>query len=324
MTQTRRWSLLTAVTVVLLLLAGWFLLVAPQRSEATELRDSAQAQDDANAALRTRIEVLAAQSEDLPEQQARLAELGITIPSDPALPALIRDLTEAAEVSGVELVSLAPALPTLLPGAAPLAPTAAPVPDADAAGEEAEGEDADGEATEGAGEAAAGSDPAAPGAAAVPAAPVDPLYMVPAAIEVTGSYYQIEQFLNKIEDLRRAFLVTGFTLSGDAGAEGETAEETTEETTLRLTLNGRVFVASSAQLEEAVPPGTETDATDPATDTATDAATDGATDPATDAATDTATDPATDTATDPATDAGVFGEGATTPTDGATGDADTN
>lgn len=320
MTQTRRWSLLTAVTVVLLLLAGWFLLVAPQRSEATELRDSAQAQDDANAALRTRIEVLAAQAEDLPEQQARLAELGITIPSDPALPALIRDLTEAAEVSGVELVSLAPALPTLLPGAAPLvAPT--PAPDADT---EAEGAEADGEAAEDTGEEAAGTDPAVPGAAAVPAAPVDPLYMVPTAIEVTGSYYQIEQFLNKIEDLRRAFLVTGFTLSADAGAEGETAEETTEETTLRLTLNGRVFVASSAQLEEAVPPGTETDATDPATDTATDAATDGATDPATDAATDTATDPATDTATDPATDPGVPGEGATTPADGATGDADTN
>ena len=29
---------------------------------------------------------------------------------------------------------------------------------------------------------------------------------------MTGSYFELEQFLNKLEGLKRSFLVTGFTL----------------------------------------------------------------------------------------------------------------
>ncbi len=55
--------------------------------------------------------MLKAQAKDLPKQQARLAAVAAKIPDNPALPALIRALTKAADEANVELVSLAPAPP---------------------------------------------------------------------------------------------------------------------------------------------------------------------------------------------------------------------
>ena len=42
------------------------------------------------------------------------------------------------------------------------------------------------------------------------------LYQVPLTVNVTGSYFELEQFLNKLENLRRSFLVSGFTLGPSA------------------------------------------------------------------------------------------------------------
>ena len=51
MNSTRTWTLGTAVVAVLLLVAGWFLLVSPQRSAAADLRDQVTAQQAANDAI---------------------------------------------------------------------------------------------------------------------------------------------------------------------------------------------------------------------------------------------------------------------------------
>ena len=90
--MTRRWSLLTAVLIVGILAASWFLLVSPKRSEAAELRVQATEQQASNDALVQQLTVLKAQSLDLPKQKAELAVLGKQIPNNPALPTLIRDL----------------------------------------------------------------------------------------------------------------------------------------------------------------------------------------------------------------------------------------
>ena len=36
--------------------------------------------------------------------------------------------------------------------------------------------------------------------------------MLPLSLEITGSYFEVEQFINKLEGMQRTFLVTGFTL----------------------------------------------------------------------------------------------------------------
>jgi Tfp pilus assembly protein PilO len=99
-----------------------------------------------------------------------------------------------------------------------------------------------------------GGQPAAAGAAS---AAGSQLMQVPVVLRVGGSYAEMEQFLNKLEELKRVFLVTGFTLAASAkdGAAGE----------LDLNLNGRVFMAKSG----AAPTTTPTAAAGTATTTGT-------------------------------------------------------
>src|SRR4051812_1101095 len=128
MEKMRQWSILTAVGVVAIFVAGWFLLVSPQRSSAADLHTQATTQQQANSTLRTNVNQLEAQKRGLPEQQRLLEQIATKVPDSPALPVLIRQLTTAAHAAGVDLVSLAPAAPapvvvaavgTVTPGATP-------------------------------------------------------------------------------------------------------------------------------------------------------------------------------------------------------------
>ncbi len=238
MTLTRKWSFLTAVLVVAVLAAGWFLLVSPKRSEAADLQQQASGQASENERLVQKLEVLKAQQADLPRQRARLATLQTQLPDNPALPRLVRDLTAAGRKTGVQLASLAPAVPVQLVATVQGTPVAAPP----AAGTEG--------TTEGTadGAAAGTTDTATEGSAATaPAAPANVLYQVPLVIEATGSYFELEQFVNKLESLKRSLLVSGFTLGelkeSGSGDPNVVAAPTND---LTLTLQSRVFISAPA------------------------------------------------------------------------------
>jgi Tfp pilus assembly protein PilO len=229
MTMTRRWSLLTAVLIVGILAASWFLLVSPKRSEASDLRSQATKQLASNDALVQKLNELKAQSLDLPKQKAQMALMRKQLPDNPALPTLIRDLTAAGKKVGVQVLSMKPGLPV------PVL-VAAPVPVAAAA--TTSGTDTSGTAAADSGAAPAPVAPSAPVAA--------PLYMAPIALEITGSYFEIEQFINKLEGMQRSFLLSGFTLkAGAAPTAGSATTSTTTSTTdgLSLSLTGQVFLA---------------------------------------------------------------------------------
>lgn len=217
MTATRKWSALAVLLVAAIFVASWFLLIAPKRSDAAALRSQKVEQDATNQRLRQQLELLKAQALELPKQQAFLAQIRRQLPDNPALPALIRDLTGAAKKSGVDLVSLAPSLPVAVVSSTPVAaPVASPAPGST--------EDA----------------PAVP----APAAPPVTLYQVSLNVKTSGSYFEMEQFLNKIEGLKRSFLVTGFTLK-EVAASGTAASGTTAGE-LELDLQGRVFLSPQA------------------------------------------------------------------------------
>jgi type IV pilus assembly protein PilO len=233
MTVTRKWSLLALLLVVAIFAAGWFLLISPKRGEAAELRGRTASQDEANSRLEQKIQVLMAQQEDLPRKRAQLAVIRTRIPDNPALPTLVRELTAASQKVGASIVTLAPALPV---AAAPAAQ--APVATTDGT---------------------TGTAPAAPAAAA--------LYQVPLTVDVSGSYFELEQFVNKLEGLKRAFLVTGFTLGADEGEEAVPGE-------LKLSLQGRVFLSPEAATTVAAPAtGTTATSTTPTGTTTTSDAT---------------------------------------------------
>ena len=181
MDQMRQWTLLTILAVLVILGAGYFLLVQPRADQAAEIRESAEAQLVANTQLQQEIARLNKQAEDLPRQQAKLATFASRIPANPALPSLIRSLTDAADSAGVELVALAPAAPEPV-----VAPATAPT-------------------------AAAAPAPAAPVTAAA-AAPPEPLYAIPLTLSIRGGYVQVQQFFSNVEDLQRTFQVAQFSI----------------------------------------------------------------------------------------------------------------
>ena len=220
MDKLKQWIALTAVAVLAISAAGWFLLVSPKKSEAGELNVQADAQLATNDGLRTQVSVLKAQAKELPTQQAKLAAVTAKIPADPALPTLIRSLTAAADEAGVRLVSITPSPPT--PLAAPVA--AAPVAPVDTTSDEA----------------------AAPAVVAAPAASA--LLTVPVAINVVGSYFQVEQFVALLEGLPRALRISNLTVTpgADPTATGTSAAAGTDGSALASVITGQVYVTSTA------------------------------------------------------------------------------
>lgn len=231
MTATRKWSLLAAVLVMAILAAGWFLLISPKRSDAAAFRDETTSQDEQNDRLEQQIAMLQALQKDLPAQRAKLEVFRDNIPDNPALPTLIRSLTAAGRKTGVSVDSLMPAPPVALTGSTLAAAPTAPSSDTTAG--------------------AAETPPAA-----APAAPA--LFQVPVTVALTGTYFELEQYVNKLEKFKRSFQVVGFTLA-EATIEDAAAAE------IGLTLQGRVFLAPDVALSTApaAPVETSTGSTEP-------------------------------------------------------------
>ncbi len=125
MEKMRQWAVLTTVVVAALLAGGWFLLVSPQKSRAAEIRTQTQGQLQTNSTLQSKIDQLRQLEKGQPAQQKLLTEIATKVPDNPALPALIRQLSKAAQGAGVELVTLAPGQPTAVTAAAPAVQTPA-------------------------------------------------------------------------------------------------------------------------------------------------------------------------------------------------------
>lgn len=207
MNSIRTWSAGTAVAAVLLLIAGWFLMISPQRSEAADLRDQVAAQQTRNDQIALKTKQLQAQFASLPERQAQLAEIKQQMPDNPALPSLIRDLSSFAESAGVTLDSVAPGAP------APVTPAAPP----------------------------AGQPVAAPGSGAA-ATTTSGLVSIPTTVTAVGSYSDLTLYLQKLQTkMRRALLVNTVGLAPAAGAKGGTATGD-----LTLTITGEIFVMNDA------------------------------------------------------------------------------
>lgn len=109
MTETRKWTVGAAVVAVAILVAGWFLLIAPKRAEVSDLEGQVVSQEAANSQAQTQLAVLKQQNKDLPEKQAELAALQTQIPLSPDLPTYIREMQDIGAQAGVDVVSMTPA-----------------------------------------------------------------------------------------------------------------------------------------------------------------------------------------------------------------------
>ena len=226
MDKLKQYVTLTVLGALVILAAGWFLLISPKKGEATDLQAQVATQVSANAVLETQLQVLRAQAKELPKKQAELARVAAKVPDNPSLPALMRAITAASTSAGVEFVSVTPGPPAALVAVVPVAPVAP------AAGTPADPA------------AAAPAAPVAPGAPAAPAAGT--LAAIPLTLNVVGDYFEIEQFMANLENLPRALRVSNLTLApGGSPTAGTSAPASTEDgRTLTSTITGSVFMAA--------------------------------------------------------------------------------
>lgn len=125
LTRTRAWVGGTVAACLLLTTAAWFLLIGPQREEASSLREQVTATQSQNALLATRVDALAQQFADLPSQEAELSRLRASVPQEARLPELIRQVSALAVEAGVSLDTITPGQPAPVTSAATGTTTAA-------------------------------------------------------------------------------------------------------------------------------------------------------------------------------------------------------
>jgi type IV pilus assembly protein PilO len=254
MSKMRQWSILTAVAVLVVFVAGWFLLIKPQRSHAATLRASALTQQQANQQLQQQIAKDESEQKNLPREQQELAKSAIEIPNNEAQPTIVRQLVGAANRADVDLI-------TITPGVAATVTSTDTTPDT--------------------------STGATPGSTALTAAAATPstLVALPVSLGITGTYPNVEAFFNALERLPRALMITGWTLcpeessnSTSGGCSGPTppANKTLPTGALGASVSAEVFYAPPA-----APAASTTTLAPGATTTTTGTSTTGTTTPTT-------------------------------------------
>jgi Tfp pilus assembly protein PilO len=108
MTKTRQWAIMTAVAVLVVFAAGYFLLVKPPQNKTKSLNSQAAAQDATNQGIETQIASLESEEKGLTAEQRELNKFSTQVPADLSEPSLIIQLTHAAAVAGVNLISITP------------------------------------------------------------------------------------------------------------------------------------------------------------------------------------------------------------------------
>lgn len=252
--MTSRRTMFIAGAAALAILVLWYLVLwSPRKAELTDARDERAKAESARQELATRVTRLRASQKDEPIKRAQVEALRTTIPDDPNLAAFILDTNDAAAKAGIDWLSVSPKEPTAVdPRAAAIA--AAPV------------------TTKGTGTTA----PAVPAASRYPAE-------IGLNLQITGGYFQVLDFLNRLNDMPRLVVTDTLNIASD------------EQAKLTVSVQGRMFVRT-------VPPGFgDVPADSPATAPAATTPAAGATTPA-----NTATTPPTATAS-PATTASTSG-----------------
>ncbi len=183
MNKLHAWIAGAVVLTLGLLAAGWFLLIAPKRSEVATLKASTETQNSANVSLRADIAQLKLDSASLPQRQADLAVIKQQLPETPDLPTFVR----AVRAFAVGTDENEP--PVVINSITPSPPTAVSAGDA----------------------AAGGAATASTG-----------LMQIPVAMDVTGTYAEITSFLQQLQgEMKRVYLIENLAFTPETEEGGD-------------------------------------------------------------------------------------------------------
>jgi Tfp pilus assembly protein PilO len=225
----RRAVIVGVAGAVVLSLLWFFLLWSPQgkRLDAAEARKATAEQT--NSQLQVTLDRLQDLEKRRPELKDQLTQLRRAVPDQPQLARLLLTANDAAEASGVELTTVTPTKPAADTAAAAATTTTAPTSGTTGGG---------GTTTT---TAAAGSAATTPTTAAASAAPS----AITLQMEVTGGYFQILDFVNRVDDFARIVVIDSLDIAEGQGS-GSTAGTNTETgTDLTGTITARTFTGAS-------------------------------------------------------------------------------
>jgi Tfp pilus assembly protein PilO len=203
-------------------LLGWFALVyRPASSRLTEVKGQVAAMQAEVAALEARLARLQELKRNEEELRAQAVRFDKALPADPAVSSYVRQVEGIAKEAGIDFMTIGPGLPaepTAAAAPAAAAP-AAPTPSSPA--------------------------PSSPGPAATAAAPAaqapaaTALRSISVSISAAGSFFDIQEFMAKMEGLERAIRIDDFSLSGAAEEGGGSPK-------LSLSLKLQMFMGGPA------------------------------------------------------------------------------
>jgi Tfp pilus assembly protein PilO len=168
MKSTRTWGILTGVVVVLVAIAGWFLLISPERSNAAAAQGQLSGLESQVAASTVQLGQLRLEAKTLPAKEEALRKFTKLMPPGFEPSNLLRELSSIATKTGVQLSAVRPASPSI---------DSAPV----------------------------GTVPTG-NAAAIPTNPTYLIDTI--SLSVTGKYFNVVAFLDDLETQPRALVVT--------------------------------------------------------------------------------------------------------------------
>jgi Tfp pilus assembly protein PilO len=189
--------LLIPIGIGVVVVILWYVaLWSPQSSALSAARKRKNDAVQQQATLRDQLTRLQQARRDQPLKQSQLETLRVAIPDDPNLAQFILDANDAASKAGIDFLSITPTPPT--------AAGAATTPTTVAGG----------------------------GAATGAATPVP----IRIAMTATGGYFQVLDFMNRLNSLPRVVVIDGLTL----GAQAQSGASQ-----LQVSLQGRIFTTSS-------------------------------------------------------------------------------
>jgi Tfp pilus assembly protein PilO len=214
---SRRPVLIGGAAAVGVLLFWFVLLWSPQGSKISKAKErKVQAESDQQE-LRVRIARLKSLQQAEPQKRAQLESLRVAIPDEPNLAQFILDANTAANVSGIQFLSISPSPPSA-----------------------------------GTGPAAAGSTPTStPAAGARPA-------VINLQLSISGGYFQIVDFVNRLNGLSRLVVIDSLNLTGGSQAAPGTSSGLNAAIAARMFVREATPVAGGAAGTPVTPGGATT------------------------------------------------------------------
>jgi Tfp pilus assembly protein PilO len=114
MSRVKAWYAGAAGAAIVVLAAGWFLIVSPLNGQASDIQATADAKSANVQLLEAQIAKLKVESKDVIAVQRQAQAIRDRLPATPSMPSLIRDISAQAKSSGAVLVGITPAQPTAL------------------------------------------------------------------------------------------------------------------------------------------------------------------------------------------------------------------